>query len=77
MQFTHLKNRDKLISAFNEEISKMLKDGFTEQEIKDAKSGLLQSRRVNRSQDNSLSSQLNMMSYLGRNMTFTQDLEKE
>ncbi|MFN8279666.1 MAG: pitrilysin family protein [Saprospiraceae bacterium] len=69
-------NRDKLISAFNEEISKMLKDGFTEQEIKDAKSGLLQSRRVNRSQDNSLSSQLNMMSYLGRNMTFTQDLEK-
>ncbi|NOT37456.1 MAG: insulinase family protein [Saprospiraceae bacterium] len=69
-------NRDKLIDAFKDEISKLLKDGFTEQEIKDAKSGLLQSRKVTRSQDNSLSGMLNNMSYLNRNMNFTLELEK-
>ncbi|MEO6190609.1 MAG: pitrilysin family protein [Saprospiraceae bacterium] len=70
-------NRDKLETAFKEEISRMLKDGFTEQELNDARSGLLQSRKVTRSQDNSLASQLNMMTYLNRTMNFTSDLEKK
>ncbi|MCC6816938.1 MAG: insulinase family protein [Saprospiraceae bacterium] len=70
-------NRDKLVEAFKDEINKLVKDGFTEQEIKDAKSGLLQSRKVSRSQDNTLSSQLNNMSYLNRNMNFTVDFEKK
>ncbi len=68
-------NRDKLVAAFKEEVEKLLKEGFTEQELKDAKSGLLQSRKVSRSQDNSLANQLNSMLYLNRNMKFTEDLE--
>lgn len=70
-------NRDKLIDAFKDEIAKLLKDGFTEQEIKDAKSGMLQSRKVTRSQDNQLSGMLGNMSYLNRDMNFTVDLEKK
>ncbi|MEP7195081.1 MAG: pitrilysin family protein [Saprospiraceae bacterium] len=70
-------NRDKLIDAFKDEIGKMLKDGFTEEEVKNAKSGLLQSRKVTRSQDNSLSNQLNSMSYLNRTMNFTLDLDNK
>lgn len=55
----------------------MLKDGFTEQEIKDAKSGYLQSRKVSRSQDNALSGTLNSMLNIGRTMKFTEDFESK
>ncbi|HEX5625932.1 MAG TPA: insulinase family protein, partial [Saprospiraceae bacterium] len=70
-------NRDKLEAAYKDEIAKMLKDGFTEQEINDAKSGLLQSRKVSRSQDNSLSGTLNAMLHIGRTMKFTEELEQK
>ncbi len=70
-------NRDKLIAAFKEEIAKVINEGFTEQEVKDARNGLLQSRKVTRSQDNSLSGSLSSMSFLNRNMTYTIDLEKK
>jgi len=68
-------NRDKLEVAYKEEIERMLKDGFTEEEIKDAKSGYLQSRKVQRSQDNSLSASLNSMLDIGRTLKFTEDFE--
>lgn len=70
-------NRDKLEVAYKEEIEKVLKDGFTEQEIKDAKTGYLQSRKVSRSQDNSLCASLNSMLNIGRTMSFTEDFEKK
>ena len=70
-------NRDKLEVAYKEELEKMLKDGFTEQEIKDAKSGYLQSRKVSRSQDNALSGTLNSMLNIGRTMKFTEDFESK
>ncbi len=70
-------NRDKLEVAFKEEIEKMLKDGFTEKELTDAKSGLLQSRKVSRSQDNTLAGMLNTMLNLGRTLDFTAELEKQ
>jgi zinc protease len=70
-------NRDKLEAAYKDEIEKMLKEGFTEQEIKDAKSGYLQSRKVQRSQDNSLSSSLNAMLNIGRTLKFTEEFESK
>jgi zinc protease len=70
-------NRDKLEKAFKEEIEKMLKEGFTAKELEDAKSGILQSKKVNRSQDNSLANTLNRYSFLNRNFTFDEELEKK
>lgn len=70
-------NRDKLEAAFKEEIARMLKDGFTDKELVDAKTGLLQSRKVTRSQDNNLANMLGGFSYLNRTMQFTEDFEKK
>ncbi len=68
-------NRDRLEAAYKEELDKMLKEGFTEQELTDAKSGYLQSRKVSRSQDAQLSGSLNSMLNIGRTMKFTEDFE--
>jgi zinc protease len=70
-------NRDRLEVAYKEELARMLKEGFTADEIKDAKSGLLQSRKVNRSQDNQLSGSLNAMLNIGRTMKFTEEFESK
>ena len=70
-------NRDRLEVAYKEEIEKMLKDGFTAEEIKDAKTGYLQSRKVGRSQDGQLSGTLNSMLQIGRTLKFTEDFESK
>ncbi len=70
-------NRDKLEAAFKEEIERMVKEGFTEQEVTDAKSGFLQSRKVNRSQDNSLAGTLNTMLPIGRTLKFSEMIESK
>lgn len=70
-------NRDRLEAAYKEELEKMLKEGFTDQELTDAKSGLLQSRKVSRSQDGQLSSSLNFMLNIGRTLKFTEDFESK
>ncbi len=68
-------NVDKLEAAFKEEIARMLKDGFTAEEVEAAKSGYLQSRQVSRAQDNELASRLNNYLFLGRTLQFDADLE--
>ncbi len=70
-------NRDKLESAFKEEIEKMLKDGFTAEEIAAAKKGWLQSRQVSRAQDNELAGRLNSYNFLNRTLAWDADLEKK
>jgi zinc protease len=47
-------NLAKVEVGFKEELSRMLKDGFTDEEIKSAKSGLLQGKKVSRAQDREL-----------------------
>ncbi len=61
-------NSDKLMAAFKEEIQKVITTGFTDQELKDAKSGFLQGQNVSRSDDNYLRSKLNSNLYLNRTM---------
>lgn len=51
-------NLDKVEQGFKEELARLLKDGFTDAEITDAKSGLLQGKKVSRSQDNELVNKL-------------------
>jgi len=70
-------NVGKLEQAFKEEMEKVLKDGFTEDELKAAKSGYLQSRQVSRAQDNVLASTLSNNLYLGRTMDWDADFEKK
>ena len=70
-------NSGKLMTAFKEEIEKVLKDGFTADELKDAKSGFLQSQNVNRSDDNYLRSKLNTNLYINRTMQWNINLENK
>ncbi|MDX2042138.1 MAG: pitrilysin family protein [Acidobacteriota bacterium] len=70
-------NRDKLEVAFKEEIEKMLKDGFTAEEIAAAKKGWLQSRQVSRAQDAELAGRLNGYNFLNRTLAWDADLEKK
>jgi len=47
-------NLTKIEIGFKEELARMLKDGFTDEEIDSAKSGLLQGKKVSRAQDREL-----------------------
>jgi zinc protease len=68
-------NVDKLEAAFKEEIDKMVKDGFTAEEVVAAKTGYLQSRQVSRAQDNELAVRLNSYLFLDRTLSWDADLE--
>jgi zinc protease len=70
-------NATKLEAAFKEEIARMLKDGFTAEELKDAKSGWMQSRQLSRAQDNELVERLRNYLFLDRTVTWDADLEKK
>ena len=70
-------NTDRLDKAFREELEKIRTEGFTDEEVKAAKSGFLQSRQVTRAQDPSLASTLNNYLFLNRTMAFDADLDKK
>jgi zinc protease len=63
-------NDDRLILAFHEEMEKIYADGFTAEEIAEAKSGWMQQRSVSRSADRELVGQLTRRAYLGRDMSW-------
>ena len=70
-------NVAKLEAAFKEEIARALKDGFAEQEVKEAKSGYLQSRQVNRAQDAGLSRALAQGLFVKRTLDWDAQIEKK
>lgn len=70
-------NIAKLEAAFKEEIEKVLKEGFTQKEIDEAKKSWIQSKQVTRSQDNALVGTLNSNLYLGRNLKWSEELENK
>jgi zinc protease len=70
-------NAEKLEKAFFEELTKVVTEGFTADELKAAKAGWLQSRSVSRSQDNELSGRLNNYLYLDRTLQFDANFEKQ
>lgn len=63
-------NAEKLEAAFKDEIAKMLKDGFTADEITEAKNGWLQAQQLSRAQDRELSGRLNNYLFLGRTIAW-------
>ena len=68
-------NLAKVEFGFKEEMARMLKDGFTDAEVADAKSGLLQGKRVSRSQDRELSGTLMSHLYVDRTMQWNKAYE--
>lgn len=69
-------NAARLEAAFKEEIARMLKDGFTADELNQARSGYLQQRLQSRANDNSLAAALSNQLYLDRTMAYDIELEK-
>jgi len=70
-------NLAKVEVGFKEEVARLLKDGFTDEEVTAAKSGLLQGRKVSRSQDRELAGSLNANLRLDRTMQFGKKYEQQ
>jgi zinc protease len=70
-------NLAKLEQAFKEEIARVLAEGYTAEEITQAKSGWLQSRSVARSQDRELSGTLGHYLFLGRTLAWDAEFEQK
>jgi zinc protease len=65
----------KLEAVFNEELAKVLKEGFTEDEIAKAKQAWLEQRRVSRAEDSSIASTLLSRERWERTMLWDEKLE--
>ena len=70
-------NAEKLEAAFKEEVARALKDGFTPQEIAEAKSGFLQGAQVGRAQDASLARKLSSNLFIDRTLAWDAGVEKK
>ena len=69
-------NRARLEAAYQEELAKILDQGFTATEIADAKKGWLQSRNVSRATDRELARTLVLREYYSRTLAWDETLEK-
>jgi len=70
-------NAAKLEAAFKEELERVLRDGFTQEELDAARAGWLQGRTVTRSQDGPLATRLANDLYLERTFKRDTDLENK
>jgi zinc protease len=61
-------NLDKIRKGFNEELQTALKNGFTDDEVKHAKEGLLQERSLSRADDRHVAGELVHQAYLGTDL---------
>lgn len=68
-------NKDKVEAAIREEINRVLRDGYTASEVAAAKNGILEARRLARTQDRSLLGRLGFYLFIDR--TFFWDVEFE
>ncbi len=68
-------NYDKVQLGFKEELNRYIKDGITEDELKDAVNGWIQEENVSRAKDNELSRLINNNIFYGRSLDFQKRLE--
>jgi zinc protease len=68
-------NAAKLEAAFNEEIQKALKDGFTQEELDFARKTWLQGEEAQRQEDKEIAGWLNSSLHLNRSVLFQAELE--
>ena len=69
------KGRDKLVQWIDDELKKLVKDGVTEKELRDAIQGYLQSQQLQRSSDAKLAVLLAKNIFEDRNMLYYEKLE--
>ncbi|GLH65767.1 M16 family metallopeptidase [Geothrix edaphica] len=68
-------NATKLEAAFQEELQKALKDGFTQEELEFARKTWLQGEEAQRQEDRQIAGWLGSSLYLGRSVLFEAELE--
>jgi zinc protease len=68
-------NAEKLETAFKEEVARAVKDGFTADEVAEAKKGYLESRKLRRAQDSALAGTLATGLFNGRTLDWDAQLE--
>jgi zinc protease len=69
-------NKARVEGAMREELARALKDGFSAEEVETAKRGLLEARRLARTNDGQLAGRLAMYLFLGRSFAWDVDFEK-
>jgi len=69
-------NAEKVYTAFFDEMGKIVKDGFSADEVEKSKVAFLQRRTLGRANDSNLASQLATGLYLGRTMVFDAEIER-
>jgi zinc protease len=69
-------NLARLRAGVNEEVEHLLRDGFSSQEVADAKRALLQERRLARSRDATLASALTEQAYVGRSFAYSGEVDR-
>ncbi len=70
-------NSERLVKAFDEEMTAIAQKGFSAQEVADAKSGWLQQRTVSRSNDGELARNLGQRAFQNRTLAWDADQEKK
>jgi zinc protease len=70
-------NVEKLEAAFKEELQKVIKEGFTADEVAQAKQGWLLNRQRDRGQDLGLVANLNNLLFVGKTFTWEDELDKK
>jgi zinc protease len=70
-------NREKVISAFKDEMMKLTKEGFSAAELATSKSGYAEAQQLARASDARLSANLASQLYLGRDMKWVAALDKK
>ncbi|WP_026809864.1 M16 family metallopeptidase [Arenibacter latericius] len=70
-------NYEKVQQGFKEEIDRFIKDGITEDELKNAVNGWIQEENVSRAKDGELASLINNNIFYNRSMDFQKQLEEK
>ncbi|KAF1709141.1 M16 family metallopeptidase [Pseudoxanthomonas sacheonensis] len=68
-------NMDKVEAAIREELARLVKDGITAEELRDAVAGTLTERQQGRAEDGSVAGMLADQLHYGRDMKFTEALD--
>ena len=70
-------NGGKVEQAIAEELARLLRDGITADELRQAQYGYLQAQQVARASDSALARMLANLSYVGRTMAYTAEVENK
>ena len=68
-------NLERLRAAVHDELTQAVAQGFTSTEVENGKRGLLQERKLSRTQDAGLADALTQQEYLGRTFAFSGDID--